>query len=496
MKRITHLLLLMLMLSCGTVYATHIRGGNITFRRIDPQRPTYEITISGYADTESPVLFGSNAILDYGDGTVEQINNQGDSGWIPREKVGPNTWKYNLVRTHTYPGQKNYQISFRELYRNEGVVNMTNSVNMPFYIESLLIVSDEFINNSIELRGIPLFISQLNQTFHFNPQAFDIDGDSLSYHLTIPKQDKHLAVSNYRLPHKTFPSNGTSATGEAPYFMMNPISGDLIWDSPNTRGEYNYAFEVLEWRKINGKYRVIGKVGQDMQLIVDDYYDQFPVPQLAFPVPQQEVQIDQGSKWNLTIEASADNPQDSVVLLLSGDFLRKGAVISPSDTTGSKGKASITLQYTHGEEVNERYQLIAVSYMYYPDGLYGGGNSPFTSPPINRSVFLSASYDGPAPGEETLPLTNGIKEQKVKTLAVYPNPSPYNSFFIEDETLNGKGISVSLFTQDGRIVYYEEIPVFSTKKAILTKKDLSEGYYLLVIREGRQVFTSRILFSR
>ena len=78
MKKVTYLIL-MLTLACGNLYAHHIRGGNITYRRVDPQGPTYEITVTANADTDSPVLFGGNGVLDFEDGTVEAINNQGET---------------------------------------------------------------------------------------------------------------------------------------------------------------------------------------------------------------------------------------------------------------------------------------------------------------------------------------------------------------------------------------------------------------------------------
>ncbi|HEU5290812.1 MAG TPA: hypothetical protein VFU05_09235, partial [Cyclobacteriaceae bacterium] len=53
-----------------------------------------------------------------------------------------------------------------------------------------------------------------------------------------------------------------------PTFSIDPIDGTLTWDAPGNAGEYNVAFIVKEWRKINGQWIEIGFVRRDMQIIV------------------------------------------------------------------------------------------------------------------------------------------------------------------------------------------------------------------------------------
>ena len=50
--------LMALMLSYGTLYATHIRAGEIIAERVSTQTLTYKITVVGYTDTRSSVIFG------------------------------------------------------------------------------------------------------------------------------------------------------------------------------------------------------------------------------------------------------------------------------------------------------------------------------------------------------------------------------------------------------------------------------------------------------
>jgi hypothetical protein len=151
----TLLLLAFSLLLTEHAAATHIRAGEITARRIDPQSFTYEITLRGYADTDSQVIFGSNGTLDYGDGTELVINNDGDK--IPRTRITEDTWMYEFKVRHTFPSARTYTVSFREFYRNENVLNMDNSVNMPFYIETVIVI-DPFIgvNNTPQLLVPPV----------------------------------------------------------------------------------------------------------------------------------------------------------------------------------------------------------------------------------------------------------------------------------------------------------------------------------------------------
>src|SRR5262245_38924833 len=52
--------------------ATHLRAGEITAKAVSCTGLTYQITITVYTDTSSPIRFsnGASGILDFGDGTI------------------------------------------------------------------------------------------------------------------------------------------------------------------------------------------------------------------------------------------------------------------------------------------------------------------------------------------------------------------------------------------------------------------------------------------
>lgn len=475
MKKYFHLTLLLL-LSCSTVYGTHLKGGYITYKHLNGL--TYEITITAYADTDSPVLFGSNGTIDFGDGTTEQLlNNGSDDNWISRQRISDESWKYELSRVHTFPGQNSYTISFQELYRNEGILNIDNSEDTPFFVETTLFV-DNIRGSSARPLQDPAFTAYLHQTYHYNPNAYDVDGDSLSYRLAPVKQDKENIAAGYTHPHLVYSKENGSETGESVYFTINPITGDFIWDSPVKVGEYTVAIEIQEWRKIAGEYMNNGTVLLDFLIVVKDKEEIENELELKFPLETKAIQLEKDVPFEVTIQAKASNPEDTVVLRLLGDFPKRFPEALQSDSIGAKGEASLSLQYTPGESANETYQLIARADIYSKEELREG------RPHRARSAYLLA------PG-----FVNGFKDAPVTAVKLFPNPSFSNSFFINAPLLDGKEVMVSLFSPDGRMLFHKSYKTFYSREAIKPHISLS-GFYLVLVRQDAQLYTSRILFSR
>ena len=267
--------------------ATHIRAAEITSRRVSNVTLTYEFTLTGFTDTGSPVRFG-DGIINFGDGREVQIDLEANS-FVDGIFLGKNNEieQYIIKITHTYNSPGVYTISYREPNRNDEIVNINkgNSVQTPFYIESQILI-DPFIglNSSPVLLIPPIDRAGIGVKFIHNPGAFDADGDSLSYRFVIPLQDQEQVVPNYEDLNDpdfyidpfdwNFGNEGMTGPAE---LTLDPITGDLIWDAPgnilqNSQGEfseYNVAFYIEEWRKINGEFQRIGFVTRDMQIIVE-----------------------------------------------------------------------------------------------------------------------------------------------------------------------------------------------------------------------------------
>lgn len=263
-----------LIFGISNAWATHIRAGEIIAERISVQTLTYRIIVVGYTDTRSSVIFGPGTI-NFGDGREEQLNTKSDFGLV--ENLGDQIEKNTFVITHTYQGPGTYTIRFQEFNRNDRTLNMDNSVDTPFYVETQITI-DPFIgvNNSPVLTIPPVDNGAINVRYIHNPGAYDPDGDSLAYRLDEPKQAFQRPVNNYRDPN--VPEFSTSQeSGQTPaLFSINETTGDLVWDAPGTAGQFNVAFKILEYRKLDGEWVLIGFVVRDMQIIIENSNNRRP----------------------------------------------------------------------------------------------------------------------------------------------------------------------------------------------------------------------------
>ena len=268
-------------------YSTHIRAGEIIAKRISNTSLTYEFTIIGYTDTGSDVQFGGGK-FDFGDGNVEEVL---EDGAISVEKfLLENQVALNLFKVvHTFQAPGRYVVSYFEQNRNDGILNMDNSIDTPFFIETEILIDPFFgLNNTPVLLIPPIDNGAVGIKYIHNPGAFDPDGDSLSYELVIPKQDDFFNVGNYRFPNAVeFYDNfaqGNEKGDGSPTFTLDSLIGDLVWDAPGKEGEYNFAFRVIEWRKVNDEWFKLGYVTRDMQVIIEETDNKRPIIEQLPPI--------------------------------------------------------------------------------------------------------------------------------------------------------------------------------------------------------------------
>lgn len=243
------------------VQATHNRAGEITYRQISGL--TYEFTITTYTKESSVDADRNELVIFWGDGT---------NSTLPRtvqNSLGNDIKLNRYVGTHTYSGPFNYVVYVIDPNRIESILNISNSVNVPFYIEDTLKILDPTIygfNNSPILLNPPIDFGNVNEIFVHNPNAYDPDGDSLSYRLIPPKQGVGSNVPGYTHPNNISP-------GPDNIFTLNPFTGELRWDTPKRQGIYNVAILITEYR--NGQN--IGTIVRDLQIIIQAENNQPPI---------------------------------------------------------------------------------------------------------------------------------------------------------------------------------------------------------------------------
>lgn len=353
---------------------------------------------------------------------------------------------------------------------------MDNSVNMPFYIESVISI-DPFlgVNNTPVFGKHPIDYAIMGKTYHHQPGALDVDGDSLSYRLLPTRQDENQPVNNYRYPHQTFPAgdprNGSSEGGEASLFRINPVSGDITWDAPGTAGEYNIAFQVVEWRKSEGKHYQLGYVTRDMQILVEGF-DDGSVPDLSYPLTSGFINPSAGEPVSWTITATAPTAEDSVVLEIWVDFpIRSNAIIS-NRMVRAKGVASIIIQWTGEENKGQSYQLIARSY--YP-----------STPQLTRNQSTFLYYDPSTP--------LGIKDPSIASTRVFPNPVTERSFSIKLQEATGHILKLQLYDLKGRMVSEESRTVVNWENPVQLQEETKQGLYLLMLHYKGKVYRDKLM---
>jgi len=274
-----------MLLSAGRAYATHIRAGEIIAVRTNAglgacvgSALTYRFTVTGYEDTGSNVTLGPG-IISFGDGNSVQLDTESEFVFVEELENGVRVRQY--VIEHTYESARVYTISFREFNRNAGVLNMSRSVDTPFYIETQIVIDGNLgCNNSPVLLIPPVDRAAVGVTFLHNPGAFDPDGDSLAYRLVESKQDEGEIAEGFEFPDVYDRANVPGATNEEgtapPTLTLDSLTGDLVWNAPALQGEYNVAFIVEEWRRVDGTLFRMGYVTRDMQIIVEEPNNEQP----------------------------------------------------------------------------------------------------------------------------------------------------------------------------------------------------------------------------
>lgn len=259
------------------VFSTHNRAGEILYKRVPPftsvvgtvttQVYTYSITLIRYTDHGQGIADRCTDTISFGDGQKVQVprsNGTNTCGCSPGlcGEIIINESNYVVKKNiysvvHTYSGPGVYIVSVLDPNRNQGVINIPNSVNHPFYIESVIVInSTTGINSSPLLTNPPVDKGILGSCYYHHPGAYDAEGDSLSYHLTPCLSGQNQPVSGF-----TYPSG---------VFNISPSTGLITWCNPQLIGEYNFAFVIKEWKKTgcSGAYQFAGSVMRDMQTLI------------------------------------------------------------------------------------------------------------------------------------------------------------------------------------------------------------------------------------
>ncbi|MCY7409116.1 MAG: gliding motility-associated C-terminal domain-containing protein [Chitinophagales bacterium] len=323
---------LLLLFISQVSYATHNRAGEITFEHVEGTSFTYKVVVYTYTKASSVAADRDSLEVFWGDGTSDTLarSNGGGNG----VNIGNDIKKNEYTGTHVYPGLGTFVISMADPNRIAGIKNINggNSVDEPFYIEdSLKILDPAFFgyNSSPILLNPPIDFGNTFITYIHNPNAYDPDGDSLSFEFITPRKAALFPVTNYVDPNKVI---GTPPENT---FTINGETGEVIWSTPVFTGTYNFAILIREYRSGT----CIGTMVRDMEVIVDSTDNLPPVIATIF-----DTCIVAGTTLVLKVSASDPNLNQTVKLTSNGGPFE--VATSPATFTSSSGVNNVTGTFT------------------------------------------------------------------------------------------------------------------------------------------------------
>jgi gliding motility-associated-like protein len=352
-----------------TSSATHNRAGEITFCQSESNYLTYNFTIITYtavgnnvtADRCELFLYFGNASATCGifdSIPCPRINGMAgcNSSVFPSnmvhmgEEIQPGIKKNIYTGTYTFNGPGSYCIGVSDPNRNENIVNISNSVNQAFYIQSTLVISPFLGNNcSPILLNPPVDNACYCKRYIHNPGAYDPDGDSLSYSLISCRGDFGQPLSCYFIP------SGVS---------INAVTGDMTWTCPGANtidcngnnaggiGEYNLAILITEWR--SGIQ--VGSVVRDMQIKVVAGCMNNPPSVQPF-----DTCVIAGNPVNLLIKATDPDPGQLIEMTATGEIFQLQAPADFVQTVNQPNYAESQLTWnTTCKDIRKRPYLVSV----------------------------------------------------------------------------------------------------------------------------------------
>jgi hypothetical protein len=275
-----------LLLLSVKVFATHLRAADIIVEQ-ECNSLRYKITVRVYLNTLSGTPFGgfnpSDGHLNFGDGSPLEIIFPGQvEGPEVRPDLGPEISVASYTTFHTYGKPGIFRVTYFERDRSGGILNILNSHDVAYSTFVIINARADHCNTIPLLQVAPVDRGCNGVVFYHNAGATDIDGDSLSYEITIPSKDSTSFVDGFRQPdHASFYTDfdhGNEAGTGRPTFKIDHVTGLITWDAPGMQGEYNIAFKIVEWRfdVATGQFFVISTSIRDMQIIVENCLNERP----------------------------------------------------------------------------------------------------------------------------------------------------------------------------------------------------------------------------
>jgi hypothetical protein len=232
---------LLLMLMSTLSFATHMIGGYIAMEHVTG----FTYNVKYYSITNvGPQIQADRClqIIYFSDGDsiiVPRVNGPLGAGVCDSMmgEVIANGLKYSVYKgVKTFATQGNFKAWVIDANRNDGIINIPGSVNIPFYCETFLRVFDPLLYcpiSTVDFGNFPLFKATINNSFSSDLPLVYSEGDSITYRMDTCKTSFGNNIVGYSIPQGV---------------AVNSSHGKFTISSPQQQGQFNYAIRTNKWR--------------------------------------------------------------------------------------------------------------------------------------------------------------------------------------------------------------------------------------------------------
>ncbi len=546
MKRsIKALFIVLLTLTINQTNGTHIVGGELTYRCVDPMSYTYEVNLKFYRNCSfqipSSIPFADSIYVGIYDSDSVQIATfpMGLKMLLPPTTDTLINFTYNpctfpppnmCVEVANYqayinlpPRPGGYLLMFQQCCRNAAILNISNPLNHG--ASWVVKVPDTAVggcNSSAYFRLFPPTVICVNEQIIFDHNAVDSDGDSLVYSLCSVMDGSWGDGGAMLLPPDTIPKFpvGPYVSG---YTYTNPLSGvdslkidpvtGMLSGVPPLVGQFVFGVCVSEYR--DGTLLSVNK--REFQFNVADCDTTISVDFSYF-------QCESGKTVNFLNLSTSSTGWPLLAVTYDWDFGVSGTntdtsnLKDPSYTFPDTGSYNVSLTVNKGYSCETTYSsninvtnntknkvtinvngnLLTASHglsfrWYLNDTLIAWANSKVYSVPESGTYYVAIIDSNGCPDTSaTVYITVGIEHLAPGiSIKVFPNPSQ-GKFSLVWKEQNSEWIEISLFDITGRQRFSERIPgQSSTLSKTIDVESLGKGIYFL-----RVIIDEAILYKK
>jgi gliding motility-associated-like protein len=362
MKVIKYLLILFMLASGTSVYASHVIGYDMTLINIKDgsgnPTDTYKFRLRFFRDVTGiaiPASFAFNIYRNSDNGaagnfTVNKINPQTFLTYPPEDcppdqaqlRVELGIYESPVFNYASMNSIQGYYVVCVHNARNPGVINVLGpsdqySVLMTMEFPRLNAGTSTRYNSSPEFRKNPLTFFCVGKPYTLNWDITDPDGDSLVYSLAQPIDDGTTKPTWQLIPYAAGYNLFYNILDGVPDLTINSKTG-IINFIPTRTGKYLVSFRVEEYRNIAGVPTKIGEIRREYQLETVLCPEAPPVTEDNNN--QKKVIVD---TINLTEDytitfTSRDSPTDSIFMYILPNIAPGENLLDPNTYEGKWGE--------------------------------------------------------------------------------------------------------------------------------------------------------------